>query len=412
MSLSELWRRLRSTLATDAETPFGETPADTEPTRPAHDQDFGAISELDTSNPASEAQAVAAFQRLVRADREDAALGYVLELFRQERCPSELLCLAARALIRRGEHEVAGRLLLGLRSAEGLVLQADVAAARGELALAVELAERALAYDIDDPGAVERLERWRIDTPNQAPDRAGVTLLSKDLPETTLRIVAELGRGGAATVYRAKDDVLGRDVALKVYHRPESDRDKLIREARMAVSLTMPGVVRIFDADPEHGWIAMEWVERGALADLLKAGASSEVHPGRGWFVDLTRTIARIHERGFVHADLKPANVLFRAPSEAVLSDFGLALPFGSRHLGASEGYVSPERQAGAPASAADDVFSLGRVLGRSLAALDGVDTARLEPWRRLAEHLTSAARPGDAGEVLPLLPPQTAEGS
>jgi serine/threonine-protein kinase len=173
----------------------------------------------------------------------------------------------------------------------------------------------------------------------------------------------------------------------------------------MAVTLAMRGVVHIFDADPGHGWIAMEYVQRGALADLLRAGDTTELHPARGWFRDLIEVVACIHERGFVHADLKPANVLIQGPSQVLVSDFGLALPFGSPHLGASAGYVSPERQAGASASAPDDVFSLGCILERVLDAVGERGPFATEPWRALADRLTRGDRPPDAGAALALVP-------
>jgi serine/threonine-protein kinase len=234
-------------------------------------------------------------------------------------------------------------------------------------------------------------------------------LLQSELPKTSFRIVAEAGRGGAATVYQARDDVLGRDVALKVYHLPERDREKLIREAQLAVSLAMPGVVRILDADPASGWIAMEWVQAGALSDHISRADVSWLDPAAGWFAHLAEVVARIHRRGVVHADLKPANVLMRPAGRVLVSDFGLALPAGATHLGASEGYVSPQRRAGGGATPADDVYALGKVLERSLQALPGGGDARHEPFWALARRLTAAQRPRDAGAVLALLSEPTA---
>jgi serine/threonine protein kinase len=97
--------------------------------------------------------------------------------------------------------------------------------------------------------------------------------------------------------------------------------------------------------------------------------------------------------------------VLLVGPSKVVLSDFGLALPAGSAHLGASEGYVSPERLAGAGASPADDVFALGRILERVVGALGGRGGSDGAHWLRAAQRLTASDRPRDARAALPLLP-------
>jgi serine/threonine-protein kinase len=132
--------------------------------------------------------------------------------------------------------------------------------------------------------------------------------------------------------------------------------------------------------------IVMEWLPAGALKRWLGRRDREFLWPVRRWFVPLCRAVERVHERGFVHADLKPANVLFRGPDDPVLSDFGLAHPVGERVGGGSRGYLSPERLSGAPASPADDVYALGRLLEDALSALD-LDPEQSAPIRRLAER-------------------------
>ena len=226
------------------------------------------------------------------------------------------------------------------------------------------------------------------------------TVLRADAPETTLRIVGEAGRGGAGTVYEAVDDVLGRRVALKVYHRPEDEHDKLEREARLAVTLAGRGVVRVFDVDPVRGWIVMEWLPAGALKRWLVQKDADFLWPIERWLAPLALAVARVHERGFVHADLKPANVLFRHVDEPVISDFGLAHPVGQVVAGGSRGYLSPERLSGEPITPADDVYALGRILEDALNALGERD---LGSWRHgVALALASAEeRPRDARALL-----------
>ena len=134
--------------------------------------------------------------------------------------------------------------------------------------------------------------------------------------------------------------------------------------------------------------------------------------PVERWFVPLARTVAEVHRAGLVHADLKPANVLFRAPGEPVISDFGIASAPGQPALGGSFGYLAPERLLGEPLTPADDVFALGRILQD---ALDAVARGREpgqgagEPSPRLAAVVRAALadrsdRPPDASALCSLL--------
>src|SRR5262249_33656150 len=146
-------------------------------------------------------------------------------------------------------------------------------------------------------------------------------------------------------------------------HGRASDRSLLEREAKITTELAGPGVVRVFDADPMEGWLALEWVPRGSVRDILQRGQAGALAPIGAWALPLARAIARVHEQGYVHADVKPANVLLRRPDEAVLSDFGIAQPIGARAAPGSAGYVSPERIAGRASDPRDDVYGYGRIL-------------------------------------------------
>jgi serine/threonine-protein kinase len=202
-------------------------------------------------------------------------------------------------------------------------------------------------------------------------------------------------------VYEAVDDVLGRRVALKVYHRPEEDRDKLENEARTAVTLGGRGVVRIFDADTERGLIVMEWLPGSALKRWLRE--PKELLPLERWLVPLAETLARIHAEGFVHGDLKPANIMFRTFDEPVLSDFGLARRSAELLVGGSRGYMSPERLGGTSLGCAEDVYAFGRIVEDVLVALGADADPRLSALvPRLLEP--GPGRPSDAGQLVPLL--------
>lgn len=311
---------------------------------------------------------------------------------------------AARELADRGDVERALATLAHETTPVALVARADLESRRGDVVQALAFVERALAVDIDTPGARERHERYRAHLGLSAPrplDTAP-TLARPSHPVTPYRLVREAGRGGAAAVYEAFDDALGRSLALKLYHRPSADRARLIAEACTAVVLAGPGVVRVFDVDPDKGFIALEWAADGAASDV-RGREPAKLLPLERWLTPLLGALARIHAAGWVHGDLKLENVLFRERAEPVLTDFGSARRAGESMSGGTPGYLSPERVAAVAAKANpdDDVFAFGVLVDRAMAG--GTATAGSLRWAALAE---AARRPRgkravDAGALL-----------
>ena len=196
------------------------------------------------------------------------------------------------------------------------------------------------------------------------------------------RVTGELGRGGMATVYRAHDPQLGRDVAIKVMHGAFAGRSDLEarfrREARAVAAIKHDGIVDVYDFAPaaagEPGYIVTEIVEGPTLRALC------DQHGGR-LLPEVTALIAaRIagalgaaHARGIVHRDVKPDNVMFdlagAGPVRALLTDFGIAHMTEAETMtatGAIVGspiYMSPEQARGQDILPASDVFSLGVML-------------------------------------------------
>jgi serine/threonine-protein kinase len=352
----------------------------------------------------------------VRAQPEEGrAIAQLLALEASAPLPEPLLVAVASALADRGEGATAAQVLARAASTAALMLRADLLAAAGDLAVALSLVERVLLRDIDRLGARERHARWRLalgvaEAP-KPPDTAATLLTSE--PESPFRLIREVGRGGAGTVYEAEDRELGRRVALKVYHRPDRDRAQLLHEARVAVALAGPGIVRVFDVDPDHGWIAMEWARHGTLRSWLRerSPAVQPMKPIESWVHSLARCLARVHASGWVHHDVKPANILLARSTDGgetpgvvpLLTDFGTARRIGEPSPPGSLGYVSPERLAGRPSSPRDDVYGFGRVLEEALgegALGEGGEGAR--PWRTLALMCTGPdeGRP-DSGATL-----------
>jgi serine/threonine-protein kinase len=156
----------------------------------------------------------------------------------------------------------------------------------------------------------------------------------------------------------------------------------------LAIRHRGPGVIRVLDADPEDGWVSLEWIARGSVRDVLARGDVSLLLPIERWARPLGRTLARLHEGGIVHADIKPANVLLRDPGDPVLGDFGIARLAGAPSVGGSAGYMSPERIAGRASDPRDDIYGFGRVVEDVLQRLIETDASAFElaAWRALAD--------------------------
>jgi serine/threonine-protein kinase len=360
-------------------------------------------------------EAIAILRRVRGTVHEHAAAAKILEAIGERAVPEPVRVSCADILAARGDEAGALRVLEGARSTPALVLAADLFAATGQLARAVGTIERVLARAIDAPGARERQRRWSAalgvaKTEERRRDEA--TVVTATPQGAPFRLLREVARGGAGSVYEAEDELLGRRVAFKVYHGKSADRALLAREAKLASALAGPGVLRVFDADPSEGWLSIEWVPRGSVRDLLRSGQVSALAPLGPWAVSLARAIARVHEQGYVHADVKPANVLLRRPDEAVLGDFGIAQAIGAPGSPGSAGYVSPERIAGRPSDPRDDVYGFGRILEDVLHRFEEGAAAQPElvkdgheiaVWRTIAELCIGPdeTRPADGRALL-----------
>jgi len=198
------------------------------------------------------------------------------------------------------------------------------------------------------------------------------------LVDERYRVRGRLGAGGMSVVYRAHDEQLGREVALKMF-RPamvDLDDDRRRRgEVRVLATLQHPKVVTLFDArlDGDLPYLTTEFVDGDDLGERLRAGVlpADDLVPLTAAISD---ALAFMHERGVVHRDVKPANILLpRDPSPsapfAKLADFGIArLVDGSRSTATgtvigTAAYLSPEQAGGREAGPPSDIYSLGLVL-------------------------------------------------
>jgi hypothetical protein len=350
-------------------------------------------------------EALRLFAQLRTTPTEARAIEAVLSRAVYAVVPEPLVVAVASALVDRGEPAAALQALARTTSSEALMLRAEVLAGGDDLAAALALVERVLLRDLDWPGARERHLRWREALGVSVVPRADPsTTMMTSAPEAPFRLLREVGRGGAGVVYEAEDRDLQRRVALKVYHQPDRDRVQLLHEAHVGVALEGPGTVRVFDANPEHGWLVMEWAARGALRSVLRERDLAVLRPIERWALPLAKALARVHAAGWVHHDVKPANILLRDPGAPLLTDFGIARREGEPSPPGSLGYVSPERLAGRASDTRDDVYGYGRVIEDALDVV--TDGPRIELWRVVAALCTGhdARRPFHAAGIVSLI--------
>jgi serine/threonine-protein kinase len=189
------------------------------------------------------------------------------------------------------------------------------------------------------------------------------------------RLVELLGQGGMATIYRARDNQLERDVAVKVL-RPEYGadpdfNDRFRHEAQSAASLNHPAIVAVYDygTDPVGPFIVMELVEGEDLSTIIRRSGAIPPRAAARLVAQASRAVAAGHDRGFVHRDVKPGNMLVTREGRVKVADFGIARALSESALtlpGTTMGsvhYFSPEQARGEMATPASDIYSLGIVL-------------------------------------------------
>jgi serine/threonine protein kinase len=194
-------------------------------------------------------------------------------------------------------------------------------------------------------------------------------LIGTTLGHAVIREV--LGQGGMAVVYRGYQQNLDRDVAIKVlpptYAADQAFVERFKLEARAMARLSHPNIVTIHDAGEEnrHLYIVMAYIAGGTLKDRL--GTPLDLRVAARHIRDVASALAYAHERGIVHRDVKPANVLLDTEGRGILSDFGIAKVLASSegltHIGAGVGtpeYMSPEQCRGAAVDARADIYALG----------------------------------------------------
>jgi eukaryotic-like serine/threonine-protein kinase len=242
-------------------------------------------------------------------------------------------------------------------------------------------------------------------------------------------ILSQIGAGGMGEVWRARDQRIGRDVAVKILPDSFAKGDERIwrfeQEARAAGALNHPGLVTIFDVGTMDGspYIVMELIEGQTLREVIGEavpGMSLPVRKAIDYAAQIAAALAVAHEKGIIHRDLKPENLVVTSDKRVKILDFGLAKLAGdapeanagrrtARHLTSAgiavgtPGYMSPEQVRAQPVDHRTDIFSLGSVLYEMLTGRPAFDCfSAIETM-----HAVLSTEPQAIAEVAPHVPPE-----
>jgi beta-lactam-binding protein with PASTA domain/predicted Ser/Thr protein kinase len=236
-------------------------------------------------------------------------------------------------------------------------------------------------------------------------------------PETIIdgryRVISRLGSGGMADVYLAQDQLLGREVAVKILHHHFAEDQEFVerfrREASSAAALSHPNIVAIFDRGQWNGtyYIAMEYVAGRSLKALVREQGPLDPAVAIDIVLQILRAARFAHRRGVIHRDLKPHNVIIDEEGRARVTDFGIAragasdMTLTGSIMGTAQ-YLSPEQAQGYEVSGSSDLYSVGVILYE---LLTGAVPFEGETAVAIAYKQVSAT-PRAPSELNPAIPP------
>jgi serine/threonine protein kinase len=239
-------------------------------------------------------------------------------------------------------------------------LAGDAAHDVGDRDLVAELSEHAAVLRLGRPGRRRRrigdvgdMDGHAVSTIGRVSTHVGTSLGGR------YRLDAQIGHGGMSTVYRAFDTVLERQVAVKLMHRDIAHNpdqlERFRREARAVAQLNHPHIVQVIDAgeDDAMPFIVFEYVEGETLKDRIRRFGYLPIPEALAYAIEIARALSAAHDRGIVHRDVKPQNILVDEEGSGKVTDFGIArtleqegLTADGRVLGTTD-YVSPEQALG-----------------------------------------------------------------
>jgi class 3 adenylate cyclase/tRNA A-37 threonylcarbamoyl transferase component Bud32 len=242
----------------------------------------------------------------------------------------------------------------------------------------------------------------------------GITLsiMTGDLGEKLLsvhgyRVVSKIGRGGSSVVYLAERESDQQQVVLKILASAGLDEillQRFVQEFDIISSIDHPNVVKIYDRgfSDRHAYIAMEYFPNGSLIEVIRQGLSAR--QALSLLAQAATALREVHNRGIIHRDIKPGNLMARADGSIVLADFGIAKRLDDDLSRTRQGelygtpyYVSPEQIEGNPATLQSDIYSLGIIFHEMLTGQRPFESESVSGV--IAMHV-SAPRPKLPGEL------------
>src|SRR5215475_5013277 len=212
------------------------------------------------------------------------------------------------------------------------------------------------------------------------------------------RISGLLGRGGMGEVYRATDLTLGQSVALKFLPEEASQNSRLLErfhgEVRIARLVSHPNVCRVFDIGEVNGtpFLSMEYIDGEDLASLLTRIGRLPYDKALEIARKLCAGLGAAHDRGVIHRDLKPQNIMINKRGEVLIMDFGLAAVAqelnGTEAHSGTPAYMAPEQLKGTSVTASSDIYSLGLVLYELFTGRKPFDAKSLQELMELQESV------------------------
>src|SRR3954453_8898656 len=238
------------------------------------------------------------------------------------------------------------------------------------------------------------------------------------------RLQSQLGGGGMGTVWLARDELLGRKVAIKQVLTPagvtaaeaDQQRQRALREGRIAARLSHPHAISVYDVAVEAGqaWLVMEYLPSRSLAAVLSEDGLLRVDQVAQIGAQVADALAATHAAGIVHRDVKPANILIgqggRLEGLVKITDFGISHASGdvtltqTGQITGTPAFLAPEVAQGRQMTAASDVFSLGATLYTSIEGQPPVgmgETPRAKPPRVAAGDIGPPSRAGSLNRPL-----------
>jgi eukaryotic-like serine/threonine-protein kinase len=269
----------------------------------------------------------------------------------------------------------------------------------------------ALLPPLNDPTPDRQPLAQLAKDPGPLPFAAAPTPVRATAPPSGGRFqkIRALGRGGFGTVWLAKDTHLNRTVAVKMAHAPDDETEqRMMREARALAAVHHPSCVRVYDIVEDAGelGIVMEYIEGEPLADIVAPGRPlDDLATARLWMT-MAGALSAAHDKGVLHRDVKPSNIILDPNGTAHLIDFGIARSKGDSTLTATgmmvgtPDFLASETAAGAPATPASDAWQLAATVSFALTG---------HPPRGSRENAMAALMAAAKGAPLTHLPTRSA---